>query len=423
MPEVYDFIIVGAGIAGLHCARRILAGYPDKKVLVLEKYNYLGGRVVTYYRDPKIHWENGAGRIHASHRMVRKYMDRYGLTFTPIGGSTLFQARNGAELVPNTFDDRLEQMLAPLQSLPAAVLAHHTLEQLCTRIHGTQTTRDFFAQFPYKSEVTTLRADAALESFLGRGALTDSAFGVCAEGLSKIISGLANEVIGAGATILFGQTLTEVSPGPNPTLTVQTAAGTAHFRAKKLILALHCDALKQIRGISDWPLLKQVTMEPLLRLYAIFPTRNGRPWFTGDRIVFGRNPIRYFIPCDVSRGVAMISYTDSSDTEPWMADAWNNPERLQERVMKSLRAALPHEQIPDPLFFKAHPWSEGCSYWLPVPAGRRAETIEELSMKALNPAQNLYVCGESFSTKQCWMEGALEHAERLCQLLHIPKDN
>lgn len=119
----------------------------------------------------------------------------------------------------------------------------------------------------------------------------------------------------------------------------------------------------------------------------------------------------------------MISYTDSTDTEPWMADAWSNPDRLQERVMKSLRAALPHEQIPNPLFFKAHPWSEGCSYWLPVPAGRRLETIEELSAKALNPAQNLYVCGESFSTKQCWMEGALEHAERLCRLLHIPKDN
>lgn len=423
MPEVYDYIIVGAGIAGLHCARRILAAHPDKKVLILEKYNYIGGRVVTYYRDSKIHWENGACRIHKSHHMVRKYIGRYGLTLTPIGCRKLFQARNGAELVPNTFDDRLQDMLAPLQSLPPAVLAHHTLEQLCTHIHGTQATRDFFAQFPYKSEVTTLRADAALNSFLGPGALTDSAFDTCAEGLSTLIGRLADEVLEAGATLLFGQTLTEVVPGPSPSLTVQNAAGTAHFRAKKLILALHCAALKQIRGISDWPLLKQVTMEPLLRLYAIFPTHNGRSWFTDNRIIFGHNPIRYFLPRDPSRGIAMISYTDSTDTEPWMADAWGKPERLQKRVMKSLRAAFPDKRIPDPLFFKAHPWSDGCSYWLPVPAGRRAETVEELSTKALNPAQNLYVCGESFSTKQCWMEGALEHAEQLCRLLRIPKDN
>lgn len=418
MSEVHDFIIVGAGIAGLHCARRILQAHPDKKVLILEKYNYLGGRVVTYrknIRGTDYHWENGAGRIHASHTLVRKYMRRYGLTFTPIGGKTLFQPRDGAELVPDTFDDRLHQMLGPLQSLSTELLARNTLEQLCERVHGAQATREFFAQFPYKSEVATMRADAALESFLGKGSLTDSAFGVCAEGLGILIDQLTAEVIAAGATILLGHAVTEVDTHHKP-LTVQAPNGTLHFRAKKLILALHCEALRHIKGIADWPLLKQVTMQPLLRLYAVFPS----PWFSQDRIVFGRNPIRYFIPCGTN--VAMISYTDSTDTEPWMPDAWNHPERLQERVMKALRTALPHERIPDPIFFKAHPWSEGCSYWLPVPAGKRIETIKELSEKALNPASNVYVCGESFSTKQCWMEGALEHAEQLCRLLHIPKE-
>lgn len=96
---VYDYIIIGAGLAGLHCARRLLEEKPHLNVIILEKYNYIGGRVTTFRRTipgvGPVKWENGAGRIHATHTMVRAYMKRYNLTWSPIDDDYYIQDRDG----------------------------------------------------------------------------------------------------------------------------------------------------------------------------------------------------------------------------------------------------------------------------------------------------------------------------------------
>ncbi len=76
---------------------------------------------------------------------------------------------------------------------------------------------------------------------------------------------------------------------------------------------------------------------------------------------------------------------------------------------------FPDKDIPEPLFFKTHPWSEGCTYWLPG-----TYNAEELSNEALQPLPSMpgvHCCGESFSLRQAWMEGALEHADCLLKIL------
>jgi protoporphyrinogen oxidase len=69
-PQI-DCLIVGAGITGLSIGLAILKKYPNATVIILEKYNYVGGRVTTYHKTlpslGKIHWENGAGRISNRH--------------------------------------------------------------------------------------------------------------------------------------------------------------------------------------------------------------------------------------------------------------------------------------------------------------------------------------------------------------------
>jgi len=69
-------------------------------------------------------------------------------------------------------------------------------------------------------------------------------------------------------------------------------------------------------------------------------------------------------------------------------------------------------QIPNPTFIKAHPWTWGTTYWLPGSYDMKKE-----SMKALCVAPNIYVCGESYSMRQSWIEGALEHSEELLKVL------
>jgi renalase len=59
----YDVLILGAGMAGLSCARRLHAA--GKKVLLLEKARGLGGRMASR-RTPKGAWDHGAQYFTAS---------------------------------------------------------------------------------------------------------------------------------------------------------------------------------------------------------------------------------------------------------------------------------------------------------------------------------------------------------------------
>lgn len=147
-------------------------------------------------------------------------------------------------------------------------------------------------------------------------------------------------------------------------------------------------------------------MCPLLRTYGYYK----KPFFGPDKIVFGTNPIRQFIP--VSANVAMISYTDADDAEPWLHDADHNPDRLAIRQTAALQSTGIWTNVPEPDFFRAHAWHAGCSYWAPTTSGR---TPEQLCRDSLN----LGLVGESFSARnQTWMEGAIEHAEMFLKIIH-----
>jgi hypothetical protein len=94
MSTLYDLIIVGGGAAGLRVGIETLKVQPQLKCCILEKYGYIGGRVVTFRKNiPKVgevQWENGAGRISTSHKKVLKLIQDYKLTFVPIGADTDF---------------------------------------------------------------------------------------------------------------------------------------------------------------------------------------------------------------------------------------------------------------------------------------------------------------------------------------------
>ncbi|KAJ3317127.1 hypothetical protein HDU93_004194, partial [Gonapodya sp. JEL0774] len=46
-PEEFDVIIIGAGVAGVTCARKLSDEWPEKKVVVLEGSDRVGGQVWT----------------------------------------------------------------------------------------------------------------------------------------------------------------------------------------------------------------------------------------------------------------------------------------------------------------------------------------------------------------------------------------
>jgi len=409
MPD-YDFLIVGAGIAGLTCGLELLKRNKDQKICILEQYDYVGGRMLTHHQKGA-QWEIAAGRYSERHPLLLALIKQYGLHSIPIGrgGSSGF-----AELIPTYMD--------PLHSLSPRQLATHTLGELLTQVHRAHA-HGFLQLFPYWSEIWTLRADLGLHAFASEFRGSEE-FYVCKEGLQSVTDHIQKDYEALGGMIQLSVKVLDVQEQARGVCVVvqpmkyekgllRSAAPKGELHARHCILAMPAFPLKKLPSVHI-PALKHLTMEPLIRMYATFPTTRGKSWFSfmkGNQ-VFPDNRIRYFLPIHASKGLCMISYTDGDDARYWikMLDTKHRP-FVQEKVMKEIRSLFPDLTIPEPTEFHTYPWHDGCSYWRP------GSYDPEAMCRQLRVSKHISVCGESVSMRQAWIEGALESATEL--LTHL----
>lgn len=396
--EEWDIIIVGGGIAGLWLGREVLQKYKGLKVLILEKYDYLGGRVVTRYG--KAQWEIGAGRIAAGHTRVLGLMKEYGLTFAPLNGGGADWIGLDGHKEDNMFEKLIETYMVPLKEVPREILGRYTMSELLIKVHGEVKAADFYRRFPYWAEMHNMRADLALDSFMNEMGGHEK-FGVCAEGLTKLTDGLAEDFMKLGGECRLECEVTDIDYKKG---IVKIKGG--EIKGKIIVSCLHCNAMKHMGTLhKSMGVLNMVDMSKLVRMYAVFP----KVWWNNKRLVCEKR-IRYVIPISNKQKSIMISYTDGKEAEWWIGLMnRKGKEEVQKQVMKEVRE-LYGEDVPDPSEFKIYPWTDGCTYWKPG----RYDPLES-SREVLHPFAEypFFVCGESFSLRQAWMEGALEHAEEL----------
>ena len=88
--------------------------------------------------------------------------------------------------------------------------------------------------------------------------------------------------------------------------------------------------------------------------------------------------------------------------------------------MKQIRSLFPTIEIPDPLFFKVHPWADGCSYWAPGPHGAYDfNKVSKASVKPLPDVPNLYMCNESWAYEQCWVKCSIDQAQKVIDIIEL----
>jgi glycine/D-amino acid oxidase-like deaminating enzyme len=406
-----ETLIVGGGVAGLTVAGELARrGYTG--VLLLEHYPKFGGRVATF-RDPDIgQYEIGAGRIFRSHTRVHALIKKYGLHTFPISTESHYALHRYVHnhSPPNSFLELFSPLRTVLETLDPHTLATHTIKECLPPEYAP-----ILEMFPYRAEVELMRADLALAGFkpssvMGAAVAPDAYTGVV-EGLDTITTRLAEDASAAGAVLKTRHRVTDVKRLADDMFEVTGTRGKKAdevpfvYRAKRVIIATCRCSLGKFSVLRGAPLLKQLATSPLMRIYAKYPLgADGRVWFDGLPKVVTAGALRYVIPINPKTGLIMISYTDGRDTAYWKDLEGAELESAINGEVNKLFPDITH--IPAPTYLEKHYWSGGCTYWLP---GTYA--VSAAARDAMCPAPNVYVVGESISTQQAWIEGALESAE------------
>ena len=408
--NLYDICIIGAGISGLYCARELKKLYPTAKICVLEKYKFIGGRISTFRKNipgiGHIQWEAGAGRIHNSHHNTLELLKEYGLETIPIPND--LEWRTPEVNYPIEFSHYIKN-IEPISQVKNEILRNHTLKNLIEEILDKNEAKQLIETYEYRSELDTLRADKAL-SVLLKEIGNDSGFVVVKQGFSSLIGALKRSVEAMGIDILREHEVLDIIWSNN--IHDVLVNNTKSIRALNVVITLPRNIVAGLPCFKGLPILKQVKMRPLVRIYVVFPKVNGKVWFEDVKKFISPTKNRFVIPMNSKQGTMMISYTDGKDAEYWMNRIKYFGEIISvEECAKELRRLFPDRIIPNPIFHKIFAWSDACSYW--IPGDYDIETVSNKSISPLASMPHLFMCGESWSTKQTWVEGALLQAKAL----------
>jgi monoamine oxidase len=398
---VQDILIVGGGIAGLTVAAELARR--GRSVMLLEAYPNFGGRIATF-RDPDIgQYEIGAGRIFHTHKRVHALIKKYKLHTYPIGTDSYF------DHAKNDFLELFTPLRRVLETLAPSVLATHTIKECLSAAY-----LPILEKFPYRAEVDLMRADLALATFkpddpMGAGRGAGTYVGIV-EGIDSITSNIADAATRLGATLKSRHRVSDIKRLNDELFEITGMHGKKvdekpfSYTAKHVIIATCRCSLSKFSVLRGAPLLKQLATSSLLRIYAKYPqNKSGKIWFEDVSKTVTSNPLRNVIPINPKTGLIMISYTDGKDTTYWKD---KEDKTLETAIQNHVHELFPDKDIPKPDYLQKHYWGGGCTYWLPG-----SYDVEKASREAIHPSKNLYVVGESISTQQSWIEGALESAE------------
>lgn len=459
---MYDVIILGGGIAGVYTAYKLNQCSPHLKILLLEKENYLGGRVFTVHQGDMT-FEAGAGRFADNHRYFMALLKELkllgkmvengtnvafapaqsgGAMFNSVDDAARFTERGRTDVPSPSFVNNMLTLALGPSTLPnaglvARVVAASKLESRTylqnqsfeTYAKKVLTLRevDFIKQsFGYYSELVIMNAYDAIQLMMVLG--PGNTFYSLKGGLSQVIDKMVANM-GDNVRILLQHGVKKMVHVDNDSYPFDVVSEnkdrTIHYRGKKCVCALPKQALLALSIFNPIKkLLHTVEYGSLCRIYCKFDVGKEREkgtekvWFHGLPKLTTNNRIRMVIPYNEKIGLIMLSYTDNKYADYWhrlyaSADSHKDGiRRVNRKLIEEIREVVgPGVHVPMPTYTRICYWKHGVGYW---GVGADSAAVSEKMIQPLGDAVDLFVCGENYSEKwQQWMEGALETSQRV----------
>jgi cytochrome b involved in lipid metabolism/monoamine oxidase len=457
--NIYDYVIVGAGISGLYTAHELCKKYPSAKICILEATQYIGGRLHSIKYDGLIMDGGGARFNTEQHRIIAliKELDLWDKVI-PISGDTKYIPVN--DIPKSKSSDELKNKFHTIDDFIVYIKKYIKEKHIKRNALINTTILDFavahFSKeypkikqhliniYPYYSELGVLNAVEGINLFSNEFS-DKTKYYILNGGLEQLAEHIYNKLLDLNKSNkcnidIYKETpVLEISEGlclknrqTGHVITIDKDDKDNNkitFLANKLILTIPKNKLLQIKITMNsiknnngkdridklFKNINSVQNEPLYRIYARYPLdkKTHKVWFDGMGKISTNLPIKYIIPINYEKGVVMISYTDSKFATYWVKQVSEGT--FEDTLNKQLKQLFPDIDIPKAKWYKHCPWISGAGYWK---KGYDRKIIMPQMIEALGHHKNLYICGENYSSHQAWVEGALETSDMVLDSIY-----
>ncbi|NRR29329.1 FAD-dependent oxidoreductase [Oxalobacteraceae bacterium] len=410
MTNYSDICIVGAGIAGLTCAARLIQSAigENLRIRVFDLNTAVGGRI----RSRKIAGgeiaELGAARYSPQlHPRFQQLMQGSGL------------AHAVYPFTEAVFQDRMrEKLKATLLSL-SAMLKEHPHDSFL----------DFASQYLGAAQAVRIIKATGYDALLLPMVSAPMAFDIIKKhpetqdftgnagnewryatgGYGELLAQLQRQAQAAGVEFQLEHRLLSVEKsGAEHILAFHHKGDTLRHRARHLIMAIPPTAMQRLN--LDFPAAWspfQYGSLPLFKGFLSFDEAWWQALGLSDKVLMAENPLRkiYF-----KGDKYVLFYTDSSSASYWQDSLALGEDIYLERVRRHLEEVLPLNGQPLPPIkdhFYQH-WPHGVEFCLAPEAEHPA---------ALQHRDGIIACSDAYTSHCGWMEGSLISAHHASELL------
>ncbi len=381
-----DTVIIGASVAGLFLATKI------QKCIVLERRHKVGGKVRTTNDKNSPQFDDGPWRFHDTHENMKNLLEEYKIGFK--------ENTSHAKKIEEKFDSKCKAGLSTFGSN-----AFH---------HNIQTARDNSIKSGYDGMAY---ADCGGNVYHGQRHQEGKYYYV-ENGMREIVTKLFEKV---EEKVKTESMVVDIKKHENGfTITYIHDKQTKSLICTKVILCTPAEKL-EFPSIDKYlrPIRSSVECVPLMHVYAKLNKGKLPPMYKIDPSSHNTQ----IISGDLS-DYFQLSYTGGR-TAMYLRDLYlNYPKDFKTKLIDDFKRLLPEYDV-DADSIQVRYWDEAVHFWRPI-LNISGKSISNLSSQSIEPhpliLKNLYLCGESFSTKQGWIEGALETAKEVLKRIETPKE-
>lgn len=411
---IYDIVIIGGGISGLYNYTQLIN--KNKKIILLERNNYYGGRI--FQINDKVNSQDysfpgGAARFNKNHRHVIELLKTFNLLDfrkdKPIGANINFI--DSKNYFSKSFDKYngfhfIDKVILKSKKYEDSQLRSITFKQLASLILNKEELDFMLIASGYSGQLKKMNAYDAIKLFSYdiRPDLPyyNGKFNILIE---RIIKYLKNK----NANINLNSQVNNILYDTNKNL-YKIFYNNKIIYGEKILFCIPKPALLKINILKPIHCIleKSISCKSLCRTYAIFNKEDI--WYQNlKKKIITNNQLRYIIPLGPDNELIMISYTDDIYTNYWKK-IQNNQKKLKESIVKLVKNTY-NTNINEPIKVYVCHWDCGVAYW------NKNINSKKVSEFLLNPLNNIYICGENYSTNQSWVNGALDSCKKCLSLI------